>query len=137
MKGDFLWAEGRTDGESDVVASLFMRNLECTGWGEGEIAFSNSLTWGDRSEPRSHLLEIQLRKSTQSRDLLKEFGAVSESVHFRRNSTSCQESSTDLVEEVTETKRPPDKLRMGIQGSGKRWGRTEMWVLTGLILGPD
>ena len=59
---------------------------------------------------------------------------MSESVHLRRNSTSCQESSTDLVEEVTETKRPPDNLRMGIQGSGKRWGRTEMWVLTGLIL---
>ena len=100
MNGDFLWAEGRTDGESDIVGSLFIRNLECTDWGKGEIAFSNSLTWGNRSEPRSHLLEIQLRKYTQSRDLLKEFGAVSESVHFRRNSTSRQESSTDLVEEV-------------------------------------
>jgi hypothetical protein len=60
MNGDFLWAEGRTDSERDVVASLFIRNLECTDWGEGEVAFSNSLTWGDRSELRSHLLEIQL-----------------------------------------------------------------------------
>ena len=106
--------------------------------GEGEIAFSKSLTWGDRREARSHLLEIQLRKSTQSRDLLKEFGAVSESVHFRRNSTSCQESSIDLVDEVTKTRRSSDKLRMGIQGSGRRWGRrTKMWVLTGLVLRPD
>jgi len=111
-----------------------MQNLECTGWGRGRNCL---LQLANLGRSQSHLLEIQLPKSTQSRDLLKEFGAVSESVHFRRNSTSCQESSTDLVEGVTKIKRPPDKLRMGTQGSGKRWGRMEMWVLTGLILGPD
>ena len=67
-----------------LLASLYEIGSAHT---EREIAFSNLLTRGNRSEPRSHLLEIQLQKVTQSRDLLKAFGAVSESIHFHRNST--------------------------------------------------